>query len=273
MQERDDTIQDKEKRIYDLKKKNQELEKFKFVLDYKISELKKQVEPREKDIVLLSRQIKEMDEELHEYQKKHDVLDTQIQDLLLKLRATQREAFDEGNRVKDMKAVVHRIQNDTRALWKIIDIPNDLKRDIVSVFHKFSETPEEPSIEPTKLKLPTTDDGDIGETPPIQNATEALEEEVEEARQREHFERTAATLRHKLKKGDDTRYTDNLRIMHENVVLLTTQQLLLAVERNGYRAGESTLIADVLEQFSEQQSMILKTSVTKPLSLPALHNK
>lgn len=48
--ERDDTIQEKEKRIYDLKKKNQELEKFKFVLDYKIKELKKQIEPRERDI-------------------------------------------------------------------------------------------------------------------------------------------------------------------------------------------------------------------------------
>ena len=39
-----------EKRIYDLKKKNQELEKFKFVLDYKIKELKKQIEPREAEI-------------------------------------------------------------------------------------------------------------------------------------------------------------------------------------------------------------------------------
>ena len=44
---RDETIADKEKRIFDLKKKNQELEKFKFVLDYKIKELKKQIEPRE----------------------------------------------------------------------------------------------------------------------------------------------------------------------------------------------------------------------------------
>ena len=43
IRERDETIGDKEKRIYDLKKKNQELEKFKFVLDYKIKELKKQV--------------------------------------------------------------------------------------------------------------------------------------------------------------------------------------------------------------------------------------
>jgi prefoldin subunit 5 len=50
LKERDETIGDKEKRIYDLKKKNQELEKFKFVLDYKIKELKKQIEPREQDI-------------------------------------------------------------------------------------------------------------------------------------------------------------------------------------------------------------------------------
>jgi len=49
-----------EKRIYDLKKKNQELEKFKFVLDYKIKELKKQIEPREKDIKQMREQIVEV---------------------------------------------------------------------------------------------------------------------------------------------------------------------------------------------------------------------
>ena len=49
-----------EKRIYDLKKKNQELEKFKFVLDYKIKELKKQIEPRENDIKNMKEQIQEV---------------------------------------------------------------------------------------------------------------------------------------------------------------------------------------------------------------------
>ena len=58
VQERAETIQDKEKRIYDLKKKNQELEKFKFVLDYKIKELKRQIEPREQDIQGMTSQIK-----------------------------------------------------------------------------------------------------------------------------------------------------------------------------------------------------------------------
>ena len=41
-----------------MKKKNQELEKFKFVLDYKIKELKKQIEPRENDIIAMTNQIK-----------------------------------------------------------------------------------------------------------------------------------------------------------------------------------------------------------------------
>ena len=46
-----------EKRIYELKRKNQELEKFKFVLDYKIKELKKQIEPREIEIKDMKEQI------------------------------------------------------------------------------------------------------------------------------------------------------------------------------------------------------------------------
>lgn len=44
-----------------MKKKNQELEKFKFVLDYKIKELKKQIEPREDDIKAMKDQIQEVD--------------------------------------------------------------------------------------------------------------------------------------------------------------------------------------------------------------------
>ena len=50
IREREETVVDKDKRIYDLRKKNQELEKFKFVLNYKIQELKRQIMPRKKEI-------------------------------------------------------------------------------------------------------------------------------------------------------------------------------------------------------------------------------
>lgn len=43
-----------------MKKKNQELEKFKFVLDYKVKELRKQIEPRENDIKSMKDQIQEV---------------------------------------------------------------------------------------------------------------------------------------------------------------------------------------------------------------------
>ncbi|KAJ3194367.1 Cilia- and flagella-associated protein 57 [Irineochytrium annulatum] len=220
MQERDDTIQDKEKRIYDLKKKNQELEKFKFVLDYKIAELKKQVEPREKDIVLLSRQIKEMDDELHQYHKGHDILDTTIQDLVLKLRATQMEACVESGKCRDIKTIVRRIQNDVQTLSKDSDDINDLKHTLISTFQKYNVIDDDSSrssskpVATKKSLQRRSDDGG------------PLEEEMEEARQREHLERTIATLRHKLLKGEESRYTENLRIMQENVVLISEINIL-----------------------------------------------
>ena len=54
------SVASQEKRIYDLKKKNQELEKFKFVLDYKIKELRRQMEPRENEIKRMKEQIRKV---------------------------------------------------------------------------------------------------------------------------------------------------------------------------------------------------------------------
>ncbi len=74
-----------------MKKKNQELEKFKFVLDYKIKELKKQIEPRENDIQAMTSQIKEMNVELENYHKSTLELELSIDDLKLKLKAAEKE--------------------------------------------------------------------------------------------------------------------------------------------------------------------------------------
>lgn len=45
--ERDEQITGKEKTIYEYKRKTQELDKFKYVLDFKIQELKREIAPRE----------------------------------------------------------------------------------------------------------------------------------------------------------------------------------------------------------------------------------
>ena len=47
-----------------LEEEDEELEKFKFVLDYKIKELKKEIEPREQDVADMKHTIQSMDHEL-----------------------------------------------------------------------------------------------------------------------------------------------------------------------------------------------------------------
>jgi hypothetical protein len=47
-------------RIDELKQKTQELEKFKFVLDYKIKELKKDIKPNAEQILTLKEQTTKM---------------------------------------------------------------------------------------------------------------------------------------------------------------------------------------------------------------------
>lgn len=66
---KDKLIGDREKKIYQLKKKTQELEKFKFVLDYKIKELKRDIAPREMEITRLKKETNEMDKNLKHYNK------------------------------------------------------------------------------------------------------------------------------------------------------------------------------------------------------------
>jgi cilia- and flagella-associated protein 57 len=116
IQERDDTIQDKvktnnnfyrvyckkfasflkkEKRIYDLKKKNQELEKFKFVLDYKIKEQKKMVEPRELEIKDLKEEKTKMESELERFNKQNTQLGLDVKEMHSRLTATQKELKNE----------------------------------------------------------------------------------------------------------------------------------------------------------------------------------
>jgi len=64
---RDETIGDKERRIGDMKKKTMELEKFKFILDFKVAELRKQIEPKERDVVTMRDQLQSMGDELQRY--------------------------------------------------------------------------------------------------------------------------------------------------------------------------------------------------------------
>ena len=62
IQDKDKIIDGNERKIYELKKKSQELEKFKYVLDHKIKELKKDIAPKEQEIIRMKAETNKMDE-------------------------------------------------------------------------------------------------------------------------------------------------------------------------------------------------------------------
>jgi chromosome segregation ATPase len=115
--EREETITDKEKRIFDLKKKNQELEKFRFVLDYKIKELKLQIAPREHEIATMKKQIEEMNIELEQYQKSNQSLNLMIDELKLKIDGIRGEYSLQEDRCTICNRFLEKFCADLQELW------------------------------------------------------------------------------------------------------------------------------------------------------------
>ena len=96
--ERDNMIGDKEKKIYSLKKKTQELEKFKFVLDYKIKELKRDIAPRGMEITRLKKETNDMDKNLRQFNKINANLGYIVDDL--RTRQEHMQELIKKNRAK-----------------------------------------------------------------------------------------------------------------------------------------------------------------------------
>ena len=100
LRERDAMLEDKDSRILSIKLKTQELEKFKFVLNYKIQELKRAVMPRKRDIANLRATLSEMEVELLQLHKSSSLLGIMVEELKLKrrglLRSQRAAAAQEG---------------------------------------------------------------------------------------------------------------------------------------------------------------------------------
>ena len=82
--EKDAAIGDRETKIYQLKRKTQELEKFKFVLDDRIKELKKEITPKEVETRKLQVETNEKDRELQQFNSLNANLGFLVEDLRFK---------------------------------------------------------------------------------------------------------------------------------------------------------------------------------------------
>merc|ERR1711869_24315 len=83
-----------------------ELEKFKFVLDYKIKELKAQIDPKNDSISQMKKKIQEMDELLEDFHKKNKQLQLDITQLTGKQKLYQEEILKFRKKLTDGQTVI-----------------------------------------------------------------------------------------------------------------------------------------------------------------------
>ena len=135
--ERKRTIADKETRIFQLKKKTQELEKFKFVLDYKIKELKRDINPKEAEINKLNEQTTKMDGELKHFQRVNENLALIVDDLKMRQEGLQEEVKGQNKKIEEQQVYIKKFNDDLFDCMNNISNKKLLKNDIINLHKKY----------------------------------------------------------------------------------------------------------------------------------------
>jgi len=199
--EREGQIAEREKRISDLKNKARELEKFKFVLDYRNEELKKLIEPKNEELSELKDQIRELDDELQSDSKNKLTLQQSVDDKEEKLAAQQRELQKERTRTQQKERFINMFIKELHKLVTEVE-PSGWREGIRHLHHTYVTSRKEVQKQ-------------------MEEWTGQSDEIVAEfTRQREHLERS---LNERTKKADKTQIRtkeDLNRKVLENALLI-----------------------------------------------------
>ena len=195
IKDRDKTIGENERAIYDLKKDNQELEKFKFVLDYQIKELKRQIEPRENEITDMKDAVMRMDANLELFHKENGALKQEVLDLRQKLNLKQAEIRKHRQLYRQTEAELASLGNDIHELVAFIQDPVTLKDAVKKCYQTHvTEKIQADEVDPDVSK--------------------------EYKRQKAYLDQSVDVLKKKLSRDLLSRRNDNMRLMQENVALI-----------------------------------------------------
>ena len=124
---KDGIIATNEKKILYLKKKTQELEKFKYVLDYKIKELRRDIAPREQEIFLLRIKTNEMDKELRKYNTINSQLGFMVDDLRSRQETMQEVIMQNRDLIRNNRMYINNFKNAVHCVVQYIDEYDSLK--------------------------------------------------------------------------------------------------------------------------------------------------
>ena len=129
--EKEDTIQEKNNIKRELEKENQELEKFKFVLNYKIKELKHDKDPEERKLQMLEKQAKDMEVEIKkfEFEQARNIIELSKNHDTMKVKEKQIEATEKNiDKIKNYKKL---FQEQLYNSMKQAKNHKDLKKELV----------------------------------------------------------------------------------------------------------------------------------------------
>lgn len=140
--DRDFAISAKEKRIQDLLHKNQELDKYKQVLNHKIAELKAQIEPREFQINDKRKHIIEMEHELSGLNQNNITLELQLKEMRDKYLSNVAELRTERRRAKGARECLQAVCTDIFYVANEVNSAEGLKKSVKELFHKHASDDE-----------------------------------------------------------------------------------------------------------------------------------
>jgi len=221
IRDREQTIDNKEKRISELRMKAKELEKIKFVLDYKYKELKKEIEPKETQIQHMKGQIKEMDEELERDVRTNHALGQALNDKTHKIDNLNLEIKRQRGLVHEKDRLIQLFVTDLEKL--VTEIDPSYWRDAIRQLYR------------TYVKKGSKEQG----------ARDVPDSMDEFARQREYMERSLETLKKRATKNEEAVKINNQKKSAENALLID--------ELNSLRREKRLLEVKVQEMQSELQ--------------------
>mmetsp|Transcript_26936 Transcript_26936/g.41053 ORF Transcript_26936/g.41053 Transcript_26936/m.41053 type:complete len:247 (+) Transcript_26936:277-1017(+) len=189
-------IGDKEKKIYTLKKKTQELEKFKFVLDYKIKELKRDIAPRGMEITRLKKETNDMDKNLRHYNKINANLGFIVDHLRKRQEKMQKQIKQNRAKIRSNDIFIKGFKNAVYWVVQYIDDFDQLKRVVHENLFPYVKDQEMKNVEI---------DPDI---------------KKEYENQRRYLDNSKNSLKKRLEKEQQIHKEDNMNIMRENIKLI-----------------------------------------------------
>ena len=223
IRDREHTIDNKEKRISELRMKAKELEKIKFVLDYKYKELKQEIEPKETQILHMKEQIKEMDEELERDVRTNHALGQALNDKTQKIDNLNNEIKRQRAHVQEKERVIQLFVTDLEKL--VTEVDPAYWRDAIRQLYR------------TYVKKGSKEAGS-------RDVPDSMDEF---ARQREYMERSLTTLKKRAGKNEEAMQVNNHKKAAENAMLID--------ELNALRRDKRMLESKVSELTVEMQTM------------------